>query len=100
MGGQQTGWFQAYCGSGRTFDGRLVLERCQNSWDVLLIDEGFGSLDPGSLDLAVEAFETLQGFGRKVGVVTHDAAMVERNPTQFRVNKRGWGRSVVQVQAA
>ena len=76
------------------------LEGRQGSCDVLLIDEGFGSLDSGSLDLAVEALETLQGLGRKVGVVTHVAAMVERIPTQVRVVKRGGGRSVVEVQAA
>ena len=76
------------------------LEGRQGSCDVLLIDEGFGSLDSGSLDLAVEALETLQGLGRKVGVVTHVAAMVERIPTQVRVLKRGGGRSVVEVQAA
>ena len=76
------------------------LEGRQGSCDVLLIDEGFGSLDSGSLDVAVEALETLQGFGRKVGVVTHVAAMVERIPTQVRVTKRGGGRSVVSVEAA
>ncbi|MGI3904008.1 MAG: AAA family ATPase [Janthinobacterium lividum] len=76
------------------------LEGRQGSCDVLLIDEGFGSLDSGSLDVAVEALETLQGLGRKVGVVTHVAAMVERIPTQVRVTKRGGGRSVVEVQAA
>ncbi|WP_237481245.1 AAA family ATPase [Lichenibacterium dinghuense] len=76
------------------------LEGRQGSCDVLLIDEGFGSLDSGSLDVAVEALETLQGFGRKVGVVTHVAAMVERIPTQVRVTKRGGGRSVVEVRAA
>ena len=76
------------------------LEGRQGSCDVLLIDEGFGSLDSGSLDVAIEALETLQGLGRKVGVVTHVAAMVERIPAQVRVVKRGGGRSVVEVQAA
>ena len=76
------------------------LEGRQGSCDVLLSDEGFGSLASGSLDVAVEALEMLQGFGRKVGVVTHVAAMVERIPTQVRVIKRGGGRSVVEVRAA
>ena len=73
------------------------LEGRQSSCDVLLIDEGFGSLDSGSLDMAIEALETLYGLGRKVGVITHVAAMVERIPTQVRVMKRGGGRSVVEV---
>ena len=48
----------------------------------------------------MEALETLQGLGRKVGVVTHVGALVERIPTQVRVVKRGGERSVVEVQAA
>jgi len=46
--------------------------------DTLFIDEGFGSLDAETLDLAVDALETLQGRGQKVGVITHVAAMIER----------------------
>ncbi len=76
------------------------LEGRQASCDVLLIDEGFGSLDSSSLDMAIEALETLHGLGRKVGVVTHVVTMVERIPTQVRVVKSGGGRSVVQVAAA
>jgi DNA repair protein SbcC/Rad50 len=67
--------------------------------DTLFIDEGFGSLDAETLDVAVDALETLQGHGRRVGVVTHVAAMVERIPVQVKVEKRGSGRSVVEVCA-
>ncbi len=73
------------------------LEGRQGACDVLLIDEGFGSLDGSSLDIAIAALETLHGLGRRVGVVTHVAAMVERIPIQVRVTKRGGGRSVVHV---
>ncbi len=65
--------------------------------DTLFIDEGFGSLDAETLDLAVDALETLQGRGRKVGVITHVAAMIERIAVQVRVEKRGNGRSVVRI---
>jgi exonuclease SbcC len=65
--------------------------------DTLFIDEGFGSLDAETLDLAVDALETLQGRGRKVGVITHVAAMIDRIAVQVRVEKRGNGRSVVRV---
>ncbi|KQP16728.1 AAA family ATPase [Methylobacterium sp. Leaf93] len=68
--------------------------------DTLFIDEGFGSLDAETLDLAVDALETLQGRGRKVGVITHVAAMIERIAVQVRVEKRGNGRSVVSVVEA
>lgn len=65
--------------------------------DTLFIDEGFGSLDADTLHLAVDALETLQGRGRKVGVITHVAAMIERIAVQVRVEKCGAGRSEVRV---
>lgn len=73
------------------------LEGRQAFVDTLFIDEGFGSLDAETLDLAVDALETLQGSGRKVGVITHVAGMMERIAVQIRVEKRGSGRSVVRV---
>ena len=57
--------------------------------DTLFIDEGFGSLDAETLDVAVDALETLQGRGQKVGVITHVAAMIDRIAVQVRVEKRG-----------
>ena len=65
--------------------------------DTLFIDEGFGSLDAETLDLALDALETLQGRGRKVGVITHVAAMIERIAVQVRVEKRGAGRSEIKI---
>lgn len=62
--------------------------------DTLFIDEGFGSLDADTLELAVDA---LQGRGRKVGVITHVAAMIERIAVQVRVEKCGAGRSEIRV---
>jgi exonuclease SbcC len=67
--------------------------------DTLFIDEGFGSLDAETLDLAVDALETLQGRGQKVGVITHVAAMIDRIAVQVRVEKRGAGRSEIRVSA-
>jgi exonuclease SbcC len=65
--------------------------------DTLFIDEGFGSLDADTLDVAVDALETLQGRGQKVGVITHVAAMIDRIAVQVRVEKRGAGRSEIQI---
>lgn len=73
------------------------LEGRQNFVDTLFIDEGFGSLDAETLDVAVDALETLQGQGRRVGVITHVAAMIDRIAVQVRVERRGSGRSVVRV---
>jgi exonuclease SbcC len=73
------------------------LEGRQSFVDTLFIDEGFGSLDGETLDVAVSALESLQGQGRKVGVITHVAAMVEQIAVQVRVEKRGSGRSAVRI---
>lgn len=73
------------------------LEGRQSFVDTLFIDEGFGGLDPDTLDMAIDALEGLQGQGRKVGVITHVGAMIERIAIQVRVEKRGRGRSVVRL---
>ncbi len=73
------------------------LEGRQNFVDTLFIDEGFGSLDAETLDVAVDALETLQGQGRRVGVITHVAAMIDRIAVQVRVERHGNGRSTVRV---
>ncbi|RGP37069.1 AAA family ATPase [Pseudotabrizicola alkalilacus] len=64
---------------------------------TLFIDEGFGSLDAVSLDLAIDALESLQSQGRQVGVISHVEAMKERIPTRIAVRKQGGGKSVVEI---
>lgn len=39
--------------------------------DTIFIDEGFGSLDPEALDLALSTLKQLQAGGRLVGVISH-----------------------------
>jgi exonuclease SbcC len=68
--------------------------------DTLFIDEGFGSLDADTLDVAIDALERLHGKGRKVGVISHVEAMHERISVQIRVEKRSNGRSIVTVEGA
>ena len=65
--------------------------------DTLFIDEGFGTLDRDTLDIAVDALETLQSHGRKVAVITHVAAMIDRIAVQVRVEKLGGGHSVIKL---
>ena len=65
--------------------------------DTLFIDEGFGSLDAETLDIATTALESLHSRGRKVGVITHVAAMIENIPVQVKVEKLGGGSSVVRL---
>lgn len=74
-----------------------ALEGRQSFVDTLFFDEGFGSLDAETLAMAVDALETLQGHGRKVGVITHVAAMIDRIAVQVRVERRGNGRSTIRI---
>lgn len=65
--------------------------------ESLFIDEGFGSLDPRSLDLALDALDGLQSLGRRVGVISHVQEMHERIGTQIRVRRLGQGLSTLEV---
>lgn len=65
--------------------------------ESLFIDEGFGSLDPETLDIAIASLDTLQALGRKVGVISHVPILVERIGAKVVVAKQGGGRSRVEV---
>ncbi|QFT84390.1 Nuclease SbcCD subunit C [Halomonas sp. THAF12] len=65
--------------------------------ESLFIDEGFGSLDPQSLALAMEALDGLQALGRRVGVISHVQEMHERIPVQIRVEPLGNGTSQARL---
>ena len=64
--------------------------------ESFFLDEGFGSLDPAALDIALDALDGLNAQGRLIGVISHVEAVKERIPVQIRVYKtRGLGHSVV-----
>ncbi len=65
--------------------------------ESLFIDEGFGSLDPETLDIAIASLDTLQALGRKVGVISHVPILVERIGAKVVVEKEGGGRSGVLI---
>lgn len=65
--------------------------------ESLFIDEGFGSLDPNTLNIAMDALERLHNQGRKVGVISHVQEMTERIPVQIKVSKKASGRSKVEI---
>nr|MBA2538911.1 exonuclease [Deltaproteobacteria bacterium] len=64
---------------------------------TLLIDEGFGTLDPTALDTALSVLDALQATGRQIGVISHVPALIERVGAHVRVVQRGGGRSDVIV---
>jgi DNA repair protein SbcC/Rad50 len=55
--------------------------------DSIFLDEGFGTLDPDTLDVVATTLETLAQGQRMVGVVTHVAALAERVPVRFKVSR-------------
>ncbi len=57
--------------------------------DAIFIDEGFGALDPESLDVAVDALERLRERERMIGVITHVPALADRIPAGLDVAKNG-----------
>jgi exonuclease SbcC len=65
--------------------------------ESLFIDEGFGSLDNDSLVVAMEALDSLQAQGRKVGVISHVQEMTDRIGTRIHVKRLAGGQSQVCV---
>jgi exonuclease SbcC len=65
--------------------------------ESLFVDEGFGTLDPASLDRAVEVLEGLEASGRQVGVISHVAGLAERIGAAVAVERLGAGRSRIRV---
>lgn len=59
--------------------------------DTIFVDEGFGSLDPESLDLAFRALVDLQRGGRLVGIISHVPDLRERIDARLEVmpDRRG-----------
>jgi exonuclease SbcC len=60
----------------------------KTSIDSLFLDEGFGTLDAETLDIALDALDNLNASGKMIGVISHIEAMKERIPTQLRVTKK------------
>ncbi|MGM0623286.1 MAG: AAA family ATPase [Campylobacterota bacterium] len=67
------------------------------SIDSLFLDEGFGTLDNESLELALNALNRLQDSGKMVGVISHVEALKERIPLQIKVVPKGDGTSRVEM---
>lgn len=55
------------------------------SLETMFIDEGFGTLDPESLDQAIEALMDIQSSGRLVGIISHVPELKERIDIRLEV---------------
>lgn len=65
--------------------------------DTMFVDEGFGSLDEGSLRQAIRALSELSDGNRLVGIISHVAELKEKIDTQILVTKERSGGSRVQL---
>ena len=68
--------------------------------DTLFIDEGFGSLDAETLDIAMRTLDELRQGGRVVGVISHVEAMKDQIPARLVVEVTPEGPSVVRQEAS
>lgn len=61
--------------------------------DSLFLDEGFGSLDEDTLEIALDTLASLRQEGKLIGVISHVPALRERISTQILVEKVSGGKS-------
>ena len=55
--------------------------------DAMFIDEGFGTLDPDTLELAMETLVQLQSSGRLIGMISHVPELKTRIPAHLEVTR-------------
>ncbi len=73
----------------------------KTSIDSLFLDEGFGTLDGDTLEIALSALDTLNASGKMIGVISHVESLKERIPAQIKVDKGGGiGHSRLSVSRA
>lgn len=64
----------------------------------LFIDEGFGTLDPETLDQTIDTLEKLQTESSKtIGIISHVEALKERIGTQIQLERNGQGYSSLKI---
>jgi len=61
----------------------------------LFIDEGFGTLDAETLDVAITALENLQASGKNIGIISHVEALKDRIGTQIQLSRQPGGTSKI-----
>ena len=74
------------------------LSRGRSQIHSLFLDEGFGTLDSETLDVAIAALEGLQMQGRSIFLISHIGELTRRIPVRIAVEKMGNGSSRVQIR--
>lgn len=71
----------------------------KTSIDSLFLDEGFGTLDNDTLEVALDALDNLNASGKMIGIISHVESLKERIAVQIKVEKQsGLGVSVLDRQ--
>ena len=63
--------------------------------DSLFIDEGFGTLDEGILQIVMNALGKLRNDGKLVGIISHVSGLEEQISCVLKLTSSGEGRSVL-----
>ncbi|MDC7706902.1 AAA family ATPase [Vogesella indigofera] len=70
----------------------------KTSIDSLFLDEGFGTLDGDTLEVALDALDAINSTGKSIGVISHVAGMQERIAVQIAIRKAsGLGASRIEI---
>ena len=65
----------------------------------LFLDEGFGTLDTETLDIAIAALEGLRMQGRRIFLISHIQELTRRLPVKINVRKHGNGSSTIDIRS-
>ncbi len=66
--------------------------------DAMFLDEGFGTLDPAALDIAIATLRSLSADSRLIGIISHVTDLRDRIPTQLLVSRTRLGSCVTVVK--
>ncbi len=67
--------------------------------ESLFIDEGFGTLDPDSLDQAITILENMQSDSNKsIGIISHVGELKDRIGAKIKLVRTGSGYSTIEIE--
>ena len=78
--------------------GLAEMTRGKTRIDSFFIDEGFGSLDPETLESVSQVLLNLRGRGKTIGIISHVEALTSKLPRSLRLNKLTGGDSTLSYQ--
>jgi len=67
------------------------------SLDAMFIDEGFGTLDTETLDIAIKTLSEMAGTDRIIGIISHVTELRERVDRQIQIEKTTSGSRITML---